>query len=246
MTDMSIIYCNVYAHIEPDEETEALETGWAIDEWTQEEPRCWFQGRQVRLDLNDLKYNKKTRKILRRAEGVVRKVKRYSETNIEEIQEVYEKYMNRRGFTDDLGEGGPINQVELDQDNKLVFHYYHEGKLRAYTIVRTYDNSDSITSLQFCWDYHKPRMSLGKYSVIKEAEWAKKRGMEYVYMMPGYERTCVYKRDFFGFEFWDGVKWSKDKAIYEYMCKKDSEIQTFQDMNNLMWDYEKNYFKNEK
>ena len=60
MTDMSLIYCNVYAQIEPHEETEALEGGWAIDEWTQKNPRYWFQGRQTRIDVSTLKYNKKT------------------------------------------------------------------------------------------------------------------------------------------------------------------------------------------
>ena len=62
---MSIIYCNVYAHVKPEEENHALQTGWAVDEWADEEPRCWFQGRQVRLNVNDLVENKKTRKIVR-------------------------------------------------------------------------------------------------------------------------------------------------------------------------------------
>tara|TARA_R100000005_G_scaffold96527_1_gene84195 strand:+ start:1441 stop:2211 length:771 start_codon:yes stop_codon:yes gene_type:complete len=245
MTDMSLIYCNVYAQIEPHEETEALEGGWAIDEWTQKNPRYWFQGRQTRIDVSTLKYNKKTRKILDRCTGVEHKVKKYSDTDIDEIQGVYEKYMAHRGFVDDLGEGGPAHQIELDPENKLVFHYYHEGVLRAYTLVRTYDNSPSITGLQFCWDYHNPKMSLGKFSVVKEIEWAKENKMKYLYMMAGYEDTCIYKRDYTGFEFWDGIKWSKDKKMYEHMCRRDSQIETFDDMNRLMWEYEKGYFKND-
>tara|TARA_Y100001938_G_scaffold29079_1_gene39260 strand:- start:5799 stop:6563 length:765 start_codon:yes stop_codon:yes gene_type:complete len=242
MTDMSLIYCNVYAHVEPEEETHALENGWAIDEWNQKEPRYWFQGRQVRIDTSKLEYNKKTRRILNSCPNVEIKIKKYSETNIDEIQSIYEKYMKYRGFVDDLGLGGPANEVELDQANKQVVHYYHEGKLRAYTLLRTYDNSPVMTGLQFCWDYHNPKMSLGKYSVIKEIECARENGIKYLYMMPGYEKTCIYKKDFTGFEFWDGRKWSADKKMYEYMCNKDSEIQTFEDMNKLMWEYEKEYF----
>ena len=243
MTDMSLIYCNVYANVEPHEETHALENGWAIDEWTQKEPRYWFQGRQTRIDVNALKYNKKTRRIINRCPNIQHEVKKYSETDIDEIQGVYDKYMTHRGFVDDLGEGGPAHQVELDPDNKLVFHYYEDGELKAYTLVRTYDNSPSMTGLQFCWDYHKPEMSLGKYSVVREIEWARDHGMKYLYMMAGYEKTCIYKRDFTGFEFWDGKKWSDDKKMYVYMCERDSEIQSFQDMNDLMWEHEKNYFK---
>ena len=242
MTDLSLIYCNVYAQIEPCEETKALEGGWAIDEWTQKNPRYWFQGRQTRISVNSLKYNKKTRKILNRCPDITCEVKKYSDTNIDEIQKVYDKYMEYRGFVDDLGEGGPKHQVELDPENKLVFHYYHKGILRAYTLVRTYDNSPAVTGLQFCWDYHDTNMSLGKYSVIKELEWAREKGIKYLYMMPGYEETCIYKRDFTGFEFWDGKRWSADKNMYVEMCKNDSKIKTFQDMNDLMWKYEKEYF----
>ena len=60
--------------------------------------------------------------------------------------------------------------------------------------------------------------------------------------MPGYEEACIYKRDFTGFEFWDGVKWSSDKKVYTEMCENDSKIKTFKDMNDLMWKYEKEYF----
>ena len=56
---------------------------------------------------------------------------------------------------------------------KGVFKYYEDGILRAFTLVRFYDNAPSLTGLQFCWDYHKPQIALGKYSMIKELEYAR-------------------------------------------------------------------------
>ena len=35
------------------------------------------------------------------------------------------------------------------------------------------------------------------------------------------------------------------EKMYEHMCRRDSQIETFDDMNRLMWEYEKGYFKNE-
>ena len=80
MTDMSLIYCNVYAQVEPEEETKALEEGWAIDEWAQKSPRYWFQGRQTRIDVSTLKYNRKTRRIIKRCPDVTCEVKKIGNT----------------------------------------------------------------------------------------------------------------------------------------------------------------------
>lgn len=240
MTDMSLIYANAYAEVEENEEDHALKNGWAVDEWTKKTPRLWFQARQVRLKVSELKYNKKTNRILRRCPSVSHEIKSLENANIDELQDLYDRYMKHRGFSDDLG--ALSLKEEIDKDKKIVFQYYDEGVLRAFTLLRTYSGSNSMTGLQFCWDYHKPSISLGKYSIIKEIEYAKENGMDYLYMMSGYEETCIYKRDFTGFEFWDGEKWSSDKKVYEYMCRKDSEIKTFEDMNKLMWEHEKNYF----
>ena len=48
-----------------------------------------------------------------------------------------------------------------------------------------------MTSLQFCWDYHKSNLNLGKYSVIKEFEYAKANKIDYIYMQEGYEEECI-------------------------------------------------------
>jgi len=100
-----------------------------------------------------------------------------------------------------------------------------------------------MTGTSFCWDYHEPKLYLGKYTIIKELEYARDNDLEYFYQMPGYEKTCIYKMDSPGFEFWDGKRWSKDKDAYKSMCEKDDEVKSPKDMNELMWRYEKGYFK---
>ncbi len=241
MTDMSLIYANAYAEVEENEEDHALRNGWAVDEWTKKTPRLWFQARQTRIKVSDFKYNKKINKILRRCSSVSHEIKPLKDANIDELQDLYDRYMKYKGFSDDLG--ALSLKDEIDKDKKIVFQFYDEGVLRGFTLSRIYGGSNSVTGLQFCWDYHKPSISLGKYSTIKEIEYAKKNGMDYVYMMSGYEEACIYKGSFAGFEFWDGEKWSNDKKLYEDMCRKDSEIKTFKDMNELMWEREKDYFK---
>ena len=189
MTDLSLIYCNAYAEVKDHEENEALNTGWAVDEWTNQTPRLWFQARQVRIKVSEFKYDKKIKKILRRCPNITHRLEKLNEANIDELQKLYDKYMKYKGFKDDLG--ALSLKEEIDKNKKGVFKYYEDGILRAFTLVRFYDNAPSLTGLQFCWDYHKPQIALGKYSMIKELEYARDNELEYLYMMPGYENTCV-------------------------------------------------------
>ena len=97
-----------------------------------------------------------------------------------------------------------------------------------------------MTSIQFCWDYDNPKMFLGKYSVIKEMEYAKKMGFDWVYMGDGYQKICEYKCYFPGFEFWTGRKWSSDIDFYKKLISNDDKVKTIEDLDRLSKDYLEN------
>lgn len=238
MSDKTIIYCSALANFKNDEEDYALDNGWAIDEWMDEEPRVWFQARQTRLRVSDLKYNKKTRKMIRPCSGIKSEFKPLEQSNLHELEKIYEKYTKYRNFSQDM----KISSLYLDLASKWIIEYREEETLHAFTIFRIYEEAKAMASIQFCWDYHKPKIFLGKYSTIKELEFAKEKGLEYVYMMPGYENICSYKSCFQGFEFWNGKQWLDDKNVYKSMCERDSEMKTLSDLNSLTIEYEKKYF----
>ena len=241
MSNASVIFCEVCAYFDPEEEEYALNNGWFIYEWAKnEKQRVWIQGRQTRLKVSELKYNKKTRKMLKPCANIKSKFKPLKESNLEDLSRIHEKYQNLRSFSHDME---IKNLYDLDIEDKYILEHKDEGVLRAFTICRIHRNSKAMTSIQFCWDYHKPKMFLGKYSMIKELEVAKEKGLNYVYMMPAYENICVYKSSFQGFEFWDGTRWSNDRDMFINMCENDSKVNTIKDVDQLMWNYEKNYFK---
>jgi len=242
MTDATVIFCNALANFEDSEEDYALKNGWAVDEWSDQSPRLWYQARQTRLKVSELKYNKSTKKMLTPCKGITSIFKPLLECDLQELEEIYLKYVAHRGFEPDMH----IKDLCLDPQNKYVLEHREEGVLHAFTICRLYDNCNSMTSIQFCWDYHKPRIFLGKYSMIKELEVAREKGLDFIYMMPGYEDVCVYKSYFQGFEFWDGCGWSDDRKTFSEMCQRDSEVNTVKDMDSLMWEYDKGYFSKYK
>ena len=71
-------------------------------------------------------------------------------------------------------ENNYIQDCLIDIDKKFIGEYRENGILRGYVICRKYhETAKSMSSVQFCLDYLKPRMFLGNYSCIKEIEFAK-------------------------------------------------------------------------
>tara|TARA_Y100000361_G_C11147954_1_gene339230 strand:+ start:709 stop:1470 length:762 start_codon:yes stop_codon:yes gene_type:complete len=240
MTQYDLAYYNAYAYVEPEEEDYALKHGWAIDEYVKE-PVTWIQGRQTRLKSSPQpKYSKSWRKYINRCKCIETQIKPFKDCDLDEMWRVFLRYSDHREF--DITHANHYKE-ELFPQNKIVFQYREDGVLHGFLIARLYDNSNSMTSLQFCWDYHKNNLNLGKFSVVKELEYAQENDIDYIYMQEGYEKQCIYKSDLPNFEFWDGEDWKDDVDTYKIMCENDSSTESLKDLSELMWDYEKNYFK---
>ena len=66
-----------------------------------------------------------------------------------------------------------------------------------------------------------------------QLHYLKDSGCEYNYVCPGYEKTCIWKSRFPGFEFWTGSTWSKDKTLYRKLCEIDSSISNVDDLDEI-------------
>ena len=64
-----------------------------------------------------------------------------------------------------------------------------------------------------------------------------------MYLGAGYEKACIYKSDYQGFEFWTGEKWSKDVEHYRWLCERDSRIIKTKDLDKIKEYDDKNFFK---
>ena len=52
-----------------------------------------------------------------------------------------------------------------------------------------------------------------------------------------YGKECIYKKRYNGFEFWTGKECKTNKTEYDKMCKKDSEVKNFDDLELLTDSY---------
>ena len=238
MSDCDLSFCLVNAcDVLPEEEGYALQNGWTPDE-EENGDSLWWQGRSTRLKVSEFKFNRKARKMLKPAKGIEAKFRPAKKCNLQELNEIYIKYCNYKKYPI---ENNYIQECLVDIDKKFIGEYRENGILRGYVICRTYhETSKSMSSIQFCWDYENPRLFLGKYSLIKEMEFAKEMGFEWIYMGDGYQKICEYKCYIPGFQFWTGRKWSEDIDLYKKLTSNDDKVKTIKDLAKLAENYVEN------
>jgi hypothetical protein len=199
--------------LEDTPEHEALEQGWGIQNGE------WYSSRMVRLDLS--KYTKKPKTIKEHTFTLVN-----NDHPIDDIKRVFDDFVAAKNFT-------PLYNILSDYDRIEWLLVHKNEKLVAFTKFINYDGG--LESQFTAWDYAEPKLSLGVKIVDYEVEVAKAKGLKYLYIGPGYGKSCFYKLKFEGFEWWTGSEWSTDIQEYQNICTRDSSINTLEDLSKLMW-----------
>jgi arginyl-tRNA--protein-N-Asp/Glu arginylyltransferase len=203
VSNQDFIYSEPYGLLEDGESaSDAFEKGWI--QWD----GLWYNLRSVRISLLEYKPNETTKKLAKNIEFVYEKFE--DKTT---YRELYEKYCKHHGFE------RTISWEQLFTGN--VISYYHNGVLIGYSAVEHYGNAFCAT--QFVWDYKTPKLSLGKVAQMYECNVAKTLNCTHVYILGGYEKCCLYKADYYGFEWWTGLEWSKDVQLYKNLCDRDEK-----------------------
>lgn len=210
MTHESFVYVPFAAEFEKDEMPDALEKGWLPFN-----SNLWYQARSTRISLDLYEPTKTVMK-------TVKKIKHYVTIKIDEkhrpnLERIYKAYLEHKNFTNT---GLTIDDI-IGNSNGLIYYVY-DGEIVAFSCFKIVGNG--FISVEFCWDYAKPSLELGKASIYIESLYAKRKGCKYLYLLGGYESTCLYKANFPGFEWWKGYEWSTDKKEYKKLCKRDDEV----------------------
>ena len=199
--------------LENSKEYEALNEGWGIQNGE------WYASRMVRLNLS--KYTKQPKPIKEHTVTLFN-----NNYPLSPIKDVFDKFVKARDFTQ-------LYKIESDIE-RVQWLMVHKGEqLVAFTKFINYDGG--LESQFTAWDYEEPKLSLGVKIVDYEAAVAKSKGLDYLYIGPGYGKSCFYKSKFQGFEWWTGDEWSDDIKAYQDICTRDSTINTFEDLSKLIW-----------
>ena len=210
--DLQLVKMNL--DVENLNEKEALENGWLYH-------KKWYQCRSVRIKLSEYKSKPFKYEFI---------YSPYTSSFITEtVNKIYKEYIDYKQFNEKY-------DVSVDPERTSWLILKDKGEPVAFTKFNKYDGG--IESQFTAWNYHKPKLSIGKAIVDYEISIAEKLGYEYLYIGQGCENGSKYKADFSGFEWWTGSEWSKDKELYKKLCSRDSEINN---LNQLAEVYNKKW-----
>ena len=229
------LFFDCMAELKPQEENEALEGGWLPDDYLiiknkngKTKSSRWYQARQTRIALKNYKDTKSAKKTRKKCSDINVKSIKANEVDMPELELIFSKYTQYKNFKQ--WELKPLISSEVERKNILI--YYLNNKAIAFTFMRDV-GSNSVFSTQFAWDYQNPKLYLGKYATLAEIDHSINSGRDYMYLGLGYEKCCIYKSDYNGFEFWTGEEWSNDVEHYKFLCERDSKIIKTSDLDKV-------------
>lgn len=233
------------AEVSLPEEDKALCEGWLPDDYLIKKDSLgnilkshWYQARQTRINLSKFLDTRSTRKARKKCKQITTKCLNAKEIDLNILQDIFDKYFEYRNFKKwDLE---PL--ILAEPHRKYFLIYYLNEKPIAFTFLRDVGSS-SVFSTQFAWDYENPKLYLGKYANLAEIDYCIANNKNYMYLGFGYEKSCMYKADYKGFEFWTGENWSDDTEQYKWLCERDSKIIKTSDLDKIKKYDDKNFFK---
>lgn len=235
-----LIYSLISATFEPEEWEYAFNNGWAPtpvwypSNFNDNHPFIWYQSRQTRICVNSYTCNKKTKKLVKTS-PVICKISNYLLEDIDTIFAIYSSYCNQKKFGDAVDNPKDLLPYFDTEEPPILLHFFLDNKLIGITKISSWNKV--LFSEFFWWDYKNPSLSLGKLSFYLELEYAKKVKSTFLYTGFGYNTDSSYKSLKKGFEFWTGRYWSKDKELFQNLCKKDDEITTLVDLADYQYEY---------
>ena len=233
-----LVICKPMAIVDPDEEVEAIDTGWLALDHPVMDKEVFYQSRSTRIDLD--KYRPRYKKHAHEGEEIGIKVIDASEmVKLLSLPHIYKQYMKRKNFGADYDPFGHYHK----RDQFMIFYLGTADNIVGFTKQKRYRyQEDQYSSI----DSYDSRDLAGLESVIHanvipisditldmEIEWAHNNHVRYFYMGSGYETSSEYKANYKGFEWWTGTEWSRNKKQYRRLCKRDSRIESLRDLGNL-------------
>jgi len=198
------------------DEREALENGWLIAE------NEWYQCRSVRINISEYLAKTKKPKLPKSVQFHWFWQSQITEKESADIVSVFKQFTDQKGFEAEY-------DVNSDVYRSSWLIVYDNEVPVAFTKFILYKTG--IESQFTAWNYHNPKLSLGKNIVWYEIQAAITFSkIKHLYIGQGYEKGSLYKADFAGFEWWTGEEWSTDKNEYRRLCMRDSDINTLHDL----------------
>jgi arginyl-tRNA--protein-N-Asp/Glu arginylyltransferase len=178
--------------------------------------------RHVRVDLARYRTSSENRRILRKGEGITATLTPRAEFDYTPARrEFYKTYADIKFGKDTMS----YERLDSLFGGRITSHVlvFREAKTSAEIGAATlYLEPDRMAYYYYAfYDLKYYRRNLGMFMMTWAVEWFAGRGLGHVYLGSCYNRNALYKTQFAGAEFFNGVRWSDDLAELKYLIKRE-------------------------
>jgi arginyl-tRNA--protein-N-Asp/Glu arginylyltransferase len=178
--------------------------------------------RQLRVRLRDYRGSSENRRILRKGDGITAQLLPRAEFDYTPVRrEAYKAYIDRKFGSqtmsydrlDSLLSGAITSHL-------LVFQEADSGAELG--TVTLYLQPPRLAYYYYAfYDLQSPRANLGMFMMTAAVKLFSEKGFEFLHLGSCYSQNALYKTQFTGAEFYNGVQWSPDLAELKYLIRRD-------------------------
>jgi arginyl-tRNA--protein-N-Asp/Glu arginylyltransferase len=210
---------------------------WAVPEDGETAGDCFLQGflpssrdmdrfylcRNVRVDLGRHRPSSENRRILRKGGDIRATLVPRGEFDYNaERREFYKTYADIKFGKDTMTH----ERLDALFDGKITSHLLVFTDAKSGKEVGTatlYLEGDRLAYYYYAfYDLNYYSRNLGMFMMTSAVGFFKERGCEFLYLGSCYTQNALYKTQFAGAEFFNGVRWSGDMDELKYLIKRDS------------------------
>jgi hypothetical protein len=182
--------------------------------------------RHVRVNLAQYRASSENRRILRKGEGIVAALKSREEFDYTaERREFYKTYADIKFGKDTMS----YERLDSLFSGRITSHVlvFTDAKTSAEIGTATlYLEAERMAYYYYAfYDLKYYSRNLGMFMMTSAVDFFAKCGFAFMYLGSCYNRNALYKTQFEGAEFFNGVKWSADLEELKYLIKReDAEV----------------------
>ncbi len=179
--------------------------------------------RNLRVDLRRHSPSSENRRILRKGADIqAALVARADFDYSAERREFYKTYADIKFGKDIM----PFERLDSLFRSKITSHLLVFTDLKSgkeVGAVTLFVEGDRLAYYYYAfYDLNYYSRNLGMFMMTSAVGFFKERGCEYLYLGSCYSQNALYKTQFAGVEFFNGVRWSQDLEELKYLIQRDS------------------------
>lgn len=180
--------------------------------------------RQVRVDLRTYRPSSENRRILRKGQGITAKLVPRAEFDYTpQKREFYKTYTDIKFGKDVM----TCERLDLLFSGKITSHLlvFTEPKSGAEVgVVTLYLEANKLAYYYYAfYDLNYYSRNLGMFMMTSAAAFFAESGFEFLYLGSCYIENALYKTQFAGAEFFNGVRWSSNLEELKYLIHRDKQ-----------------------